>query len=113
MDQLKKRMKATKRTPKRDIPMSVAGVTERRPFIKRARLQEALLSASTASLCQLYTCQHPFESKRAKGKKQLFCSVECRVRFFREARVIGTSLLKSAVRDSKARDWVIALKEVK
>jgi hypothetical protein len=90
--------------------MSTAGVTERRPFIKRARLQEALLSAPTASLCQLYTCQHPFESKRAKGKKQLFCSIGCRVKFFQEARVIGAALLKKAIRDSKARDWVIALK---
>jgi len=35
------------------------------------------------------------------------------VKFFQEARIIGAALLKRAVRDSKTRDWIIALKEVK
>ena len=92
--------------------MSTVGVGKIRPFTKRARLPQAQKEPSIGS-CQLYTCRRPFEPRRTKGKKQVFCSITCRVKFFQEARIIGAALLKRAVRDSKARDWIIALKEVR
>jgi len=82
--------------------MSTVGVDKIMPSTKRASLREASTKALQASMCQLYTCRRPFEPKGAKGKKQVFCSVACRVRFFREARVIGAALLRRSLTDPNA-----------
>jgi len=79
------------------------------PSNKRARLQEASFNPSPTSVCQLYTCQRPFEEKRTKGRKQLFCSIACRVKFFQMARIVGAAILKKTLTDPEAENYVRTL----
>ena len=77
-----------------------------KPCNKLARLQEGSLNLSQASVCQFHGCQRQFKEKRPKDRKQLFCSITCRVRFFQEARIVGASILKKALTDPEAENYI-------
>ena len=87
------------------------GVTRISASGERARLPQASKNLSTASHCQLYSCKRLFEQKRVNGKKPLFCSIPCRVAFFKEARDIGNALLKRCLTDPEAENYVKGLLE--
>ena len=82
------------------------GTTKIMPFTKRARLQEWSFNPSVTSVCQFHGCQRQFKEKRTKGRKQLFCSIACRVKFFREARIVGASILKKAITDPETENYI-------
>ncbi len=87
-------------------PMSMVRTDKIMPFTKRARLQEASTDTYQTSTCQLYSCQRPFKPKSTKGKRQIFCSPACRVKFFREARIIGAALLRKSLAGTEAENYV-------
>jgi hypothetical protein len=93
------------KTPKKEANGKMVRGGKKSLQNKRARLAEAFS-------CQLPTCRRPFTA-RVQGKKQLFCSISCRVTFFKQARAIGAVLLKKALLDPEAQNYMEGLlKEV-
>lgn len=93
----------------RDTKRKMVGERKKSRQNKSARLGTPRLRTFS---CQLLSCRKPFTA-RVQGKKQLFCSIPCRVKFFEEARAIGAALLKRALTDPEAEAYLKGLLEEK
>ncbi len=106
MDHLKKLRRSAK-SPEEGMPREIAR-GRRKSGLSRCTFARTV--SKTASLCLLPTCRKPFVQKklsgRLGGRRREFCSPDCKDEFFQLARRVGAALLKRAVTDPEAENWV-------